>query len=101
MNDSAEWLRNLARNYADGVPGMSPEDHPAWEIADEIERLHAQWHDSDPEKLYIENRMLRAERDGLMVALKALERQVYKLSDEWGREALQQARAVIAKVEDK
>lgn len=39
MSDSAEWLRNLARNYADGVPGMTPQDHHAWQIADEIERL--------------------------------------------------------------
>jgi hypothetical protein len=36
---SAEWLRNLARNYADGVPGMAPQEHPAWDIAAEIERL--------------------------------------------------------------
>jgi hypothetical protein len=41
MSDSAEWLRNLARNYADGVPGMKPEDHNAWHIAAEIERLRA------------------------------------------------------------
>ena len=41
MTDSVEWLRNLARNYADGVPGMEPQDHHAWAIADEIERLLA------------------------------------------------------------
>jgi hypothetical protein len=39
MSDSAKWLRNLARNYADGVPGMTPSDHPAWDIANEVERL--------------------------------------------------------------
>jgi hypothetical protein len=39
MSDSAEWLRNLARNYADSVLGMTPEDHHAWDIADEIEHL--------------------------------------------------------------
>jgi hypothetical protein len=42
MTDSAEWLRNLARNYADGVPGMTPQDHHAWAIADEIERLRTE-----------------------------------------------------------
>jgi hypothetical protein len=38
---SAEWLRNLARNYADGVPGMKPEDHYAWDVAAEVEQLEA------------------------------------------------------------
>jgi hypothetical protein len=42
MTNSATWLRNLARNYADGVPGMTPEQHHAWAIADEIEALHAE-----------------------------------------------------------
>jgi hypothetical protein len=41
MTNSAEWLRNLARNYADGVPGMKPEDHYAWDIAIEVEQLQA------------------------------------------------------------
>lgn len=39
MSDIVERLRNLARNYADGVAGMSPQNHFAWDAADEIERL--------------------------------------------------------------
>lgn len=40
--NSIEWLRNLARNTADGIAGMTPQDHPAWEIAAEIKRLQAE-----------------------------------------------------------
>ena len=42
MTDVVEQLRLFAENYADGVAGMTPQDHFAWEAADEIERLRAQ-----------------------------------------------------------
>ena len=42
MTDIVEQLRLFAENYADGVAGMTPQDHFAWEAADEIERLRAQ-----------------------------------------------------------
>jgi hypothetical protein len=39
--NAAAWLRSLARSYSDGVAGMEPADHPAWDIANEIDRLRA------------------------------------------------------------
>ena len=48
-----EQLRALARNFADGVAGMQPQDHLAWEAAEEFEQLLAGVHaidERDPEK---------------------------------------------------
>jgi uncharacterized sporulation protein YeaH/YhbH (DUF444 family) len=90
-----EWLRNLARNFADAFPGIKPEDHDAWAIADEIERLENECQQSMAE---IAN--LRAEIERLRAGLAEIaamkSEDLYYASDQpWDNAAAAYAHAIL------
>jgi archaellum component FlaC len=78
MDDSAKWLRAFAKEIANGVAGMKPEDHPSWDIANEFDSMQAEiehWKTENDNGLeLIKN--LTAEIDDLCIEVTSLQDQI-------------------------